>query len=969
MKGRDKKPNKKESTTDRTFAEGEERISPINIVTEMRESYLDYSMSVIVGRALPDVRDGLKPVHRRILFSINELGLTASSKFRKSATVVGDVLGKYHPHGDSACYDAMVRMAQDFAMRYPLVAGQGNFGCFTKDTKVRLADGRNLSFEELINEDKTGKTNYTFTVDSEGKVVIAPIVKPRLTREKAEILTVVLDNDEEIKCTPNHRFLLKSGEYLEAQNLKAGLYLMPVDINKGFQVKKVVFGGGYEDVYDLTVNETHNFALAAGVFVHNSIDGDSAAAMRYTEAKMSKLTAELLRDIDKETVDFIPNYDGSRQEPTVLPSVVPNLLLNGAMGIAVGMATKIPPHNLTELMDALAHLADHPEATTEDLLEFVKGPDFPTGGLIFNQEDIRHAYATGRGGVLMRGEAEIIENKAGNYQIIISSIPYQVNKSELIVKIADLVRDKKVEGIRDIRDESTRDIRVAIDLKAGAHPQKILNALYKHTDLETTFNYNMLMLVEGVPKLLPLRSILEEFLGHRQIIITRRTKYDLRKAEERAHILEGLKKALDHIDEIIKLIKKSKDGEEAKVNLIKVFKFSELQAVAILEMRLQKLAGLERKKIEDELKEKLDLIKELKAILADPKKVLAIIKTEFLEIREKYGDARRTKVIRGGAKEINLEDLVPEKEDVLVLTAGGYIKRTDPSEYRAQKRGGVGVIDLNMKEEDFVTTLVTANTHDDLLFFTNRGKAYQIKMYDVPEGKRATRGKSIMNFLSLADDETVTSILPMPKELKNVKFSLVLVTQSGEVKKVSADSFKDVRRSGIIAIKLEVGDLLLSVSTVEKGDQMILTAQSGQSICFKESEVREMGRAAGGVRAIKLKKGDLVVGADKIPADLKDGRLLVMTNTGHGKQTLLKEFKVQKRGGSGIKAANITKKTGPLMVSKVLDGSQQEIIAISKQGQIIRTNISEIPTIGRATQGVKIMKLKEGDGLASVTCL
>ncbi len=730
-----------------------------------------------------------------------------------------------------------------------------------------------------------------------------------------------------------------------------------IESNYVFEPVVEIIDGGVKQVFSIRVDSQCHSFIGNGFINHN------------TEAKMSKLTAELLRDIDKETVDFIPNYDGSRQEPTVLPSVVPNLLLNGAMGIAVGMATKIPPHNLTELMDALAHLADHPEATTEDLLEFVKGPDFPTGGLIFNQEDIRHAYATGRGGVLTRGEAEIIENKAGNYQIIISSIPYQVNKSELIVKIADLVRDKKVEGIRDIRDESTRDIRVAIDLKAGAHPQKILNALYKHTDLETTFNYNMLMLVEGVPKLLPLRSILEEFLGHRQIIITRRTKYDLRKAEERAHILEGLKKALDHIDEIIKLIKKSKDGEEAKVNLIKVFKFSELQAVAILEMRLQKLAGLERKKIEDELKEKLDLIKELKAILADPKKVLAIIKTEFLEIREKYGDARRTKVIRGGAKEINLEDLVPEKEDVLVLTAGGYIKRTDPSEYRAQKRGGVGVIDLNMKEEDFVTTLVTANTHDDLLFFTNRGKAYQIKMYDVPEGKRATRGKSIMNFLSLTDDETVTSILPMPKELKNVKFSLVLVTQSGEVKKVSADSFKDVRRSGIIAIKLEAGDLLLSVSTVEKGDQMILTAQSGQSICFKESEVREMGRAAGGVRAIKLKKGDLVVGADKIPANLKDGRLLVMTNTGHGKQTLLKEFKVQKRGGSGIKAANITKKTGPLMVSKVLDGSQQEIIAISKQGQIIRTNISEIPTIGRATQGVKIMKLKEGDGLASVTCL
>ncbi|PIP58449.1 MAG: DNA gyrase subunit A, partial [Candidatus Vogelbacteria bacterium CG22_combo_CG10-13_8_21_14_all_37_9] len=624
-----------------------DRILPIDIVKEMRDSYLDYSMSVIVGRALPDVRDGLKPVHRRILFSMNELGLTASSRFRKSATVVGDVLGKYHPHGDSACYDAMVRMAQDFAMRYPLVTGQGNFG---------------------------------------------------------------------------------------------------------------------------------------------SIDGDSAAAMRYTEAKMARLTSELLNDIDKDTVDFVPNYDGSRQEPTVFPSAIPNLLLNGAMGIAVGMATKIPPHNLGELLDALQYLSDHPEATTEDLLEFVKGPDFPTGGIVFSTADIRHAYSTGKGGVVVRGEAEIVENKVGNFQIIISSIPYQVNKSELIIAIADLVRDKKLEGIRDIRDESTKEIRVVIDLKTGAQPQKVLNTIYKHSDLETTFNYNMLTLVNGVPRLLSLRSILEEFLAHRQIIVTRRTKFDLRKAEERAHILEGLKTALDHIDEIIKLIKKSKDGEEAKKNLIKSFRFSDLQAQAILEMRLQKLAGLERQKIEDELKEKLALIKSLKAILADSKKVLAIIKQEFTEINEKYRDSRRTKVVKNGVKEISDEDLVPEKEDVLVLTAGGYIKRTDPSEYRSQRRGGVGVIDLNMKEEDFVTNLITANTHDDLLFFTNRGKAYQIKMYDVPEGKKATRGKSIMNFLALADDEQVTSILPIPKGSKQKQFSLMMVTRNGVAKKVSADS-------------------------------------------------------------------------------------------------------------------------------------------------------------------------------------
>lgn len=805
-----------------------DEIIPIDIVKEMRDSYLDYSMSVIVGRALPDVRDGLKPVQRRILFSMHELGLTYSAKFRKSATVVGDVLGKYHPHGDSACYEAMVRLAQEFSLRYPLVSGQGNFG---------------------------------------------------------------------------------------------------------------------------------------------SIDGDSAAAMRYTEAKLSRLSAELLRDIEKETVDFTSNYDGTRQEPLVLPSVIPNLLLNGAMGIAVGMATKIPPHNLGELLDALVYMIDNPEATTEDLLEFVKGPDFPTGGIAYNQADIRHAYSTGKGGVLVRGETEIVENKAGTFQIIIKSIPYQVNKAELIIKIADLVHDKRVEGIRDIRDESTRDIRVVIDLKTGTQPQKILNALYKHTELETVFHYNMLTLVDGVPRLLPLDTILEEFLKHRQIVVTRRTKYDLRKAEERAHILEGLKKALDHIDEIIKLIKKSKDTATAHANLMKTFKFSELQATAILEMRLQKLAGLERQKIEDELKEKLALIKELKAILADPKRVLAIIKDEFLQIREKYSDERRTKIMKGGVKEISVEDLVAEKEEVLVVTAGGYIKRTDPTEYKAQKRGGVGVIDVNMREEDFVTIFLTANTHDDLLFFTDKGKAYQIKMYDIPEGKRATRGKSVMNYLSLTQEEKITSVLALPKDLKTAKFSLMMLTRDGVAKKVSADSFKDVRRSGLIAIKLADNDELLAVRPVNKGDEVMMSSQSGQAIRFKESDIREMGRNAVGVRGMKLKKGDIIIGAEVIKKDSAGGDYLVMSDNGYGKKTKLKEYKIQKRGGSGIKTMSVTKKTGPLVSVRVLAGEEEEVFAISKMGQVIRTSLADISTLSRATQGVRIMKLREGDSLASLTCL
>jgi len=813
-------------------------IVPVSIVKEMRESYLDYAMSVIVARALPDVRDGLKPVHRRILYSMNELGLTSAAKFRKSATVVGDVLGKYHPHGDAACYDALVRLAQPFAMRYPLVHGQGNFG---------------------------------------------------------------------------------------------------------------------------------------------SIDGDSAAAMRYTEAKMHKLSSDILADIEKETVDFVPNYDGRLMEPVVLPSRAPNLLLNGTLGIAVGMATKLPPHNLGEVMDALAHLADEPEATTEDLLQFIKGPDFPTGGLAFSETDIRHAYASGRGGVLTRGEAEIVEGKSGQFQIIITSIPYQVNKSDLIVNIADLVRDKRIEGIRDIRDESTSDIRVVIDLKTGGQPQQVLNLLYKHTALETAFHYNMLALIDGVPRLLTLKGILEAFIGHRQEIVTRRTRFDLRKAEEREHILLGLKKALDHIDEVIKTIKQSKDTPTAQANLIKKFSFSEIQAAAILEMRLSKLAGLERQKVEDELKEKQALIKELKAILADPKRILKIIKDEFIELKEKYGDERRTKIISTGVKEIKPEDLVPEKENVLVVTAGGYVKRTDPSEYRAQRRGGVGVVDLNMKEEDFVTIFLTAHSHSDLLFFTDQGKAYQIKMYDLPEGKRATRGKSIMNYIALSAEEKVTSVLALPKETKAIdKLSLMLVTKAGVAKRVAAKGFADVRRSGIIAIKLGKGDQLLSALPVATGDEVMLASRSGQSIRFKDSDIREMGRTAGGVKAITLKKGDFLIGADRVPAsafatagkpaDNKAGTMLVIAENGYGKQTVVSEYKTQKRGGSGIKTFQVTPKTGKLMASRVIT-DQTEIVAISKHGQVIRTGLDEIPSLGRQTQGVRVMKLRPGDTIASLTCL
>lgn len=800
-----------------------------NITTEMRESYLDYAMSVITARALPDVRDGLKPVHRRILYAMHEKGLTYSAKFRKSAVVVGDVLGNYHPHGDVAVYDSMVGMAQDFKMRYQLIQGQGNFG---------------------------------------------------------------------------------------------------------------------------------------------NIDGDPAAAMRYTEAKMSRPAAELLRDIEKDTVDFRPNYDGTRKEPVVLPTAVPNLLLNGTLGIAVGMATNIAPHNLTEVIDATTHLIENKEATTEDLLKFMKGPDFPTGGIMYGEKDIQHAYSTGRGGIVVRGEAEIVEDKKGQAQIVITSIPYRVNKAELIIKIADLVREKAIEGIKGLRDESDKEMRIVIDLKNGAHPEKVLNYIYKHTQLEDTFHVNTVALVNGVPQTLSLKSILEEFVSHRVEVVRRRTKFDLNKAEDREHILLGLKKALDHIDEIISLIRASKDAVEAHANLMKKFKFSERQATAILEMRLQKLAGLERKKVLDELKEVQELIEKLKEILSSEKKVRTIIKDELTEIKAKYGDERRTKLIKHGLKDFNPEDLIPDEESVLILTKGGYIKRTNPDEYRQQKRGGVGVVDLDTKEEDFITHLVNANAHNDLLFFTDMGKAYQIKMYDLPEGKRATKGKSVMNFLSLAEGEKITSILPMPKDKKEADdLALMMVTKNGTGKKSSAKHFHDVRRSGLIAITLDDGDELMSASFVSKKDDVVIATRDGQSIRFEAEDVREMGRNAAGVRVIKLGKDDAVISADIVSKEAKNPKLFVMGAHGYGKKTKLEEYKTQNRGGSGILTMNVTDKTGPLIAARVVTDDIEEMVAMSKKSQVIRVDLKEIPTLGRSTQGVRVMKLRDGDSLASLICL
>lgn len=684
---------------------------------------------------------------------------------------------------------------------------------------------------------------------------------------------------------------------------------------------------------------------------------------------MSRLAEEMLRDLEKDTVNWRPNFDGTKKEPIVLPAAVPNLLLMGSLGIAVGMATNIPPHNLREVAAAVAHLIDNPTSSTDDLLKFVKGPDFPVGAVAFNQKDIAHAYANGKGGVVVRGEAEIVEDKRGAFAIVITSIPYRVNKADLQVKIADLVRDKKIEGIRDMRDESTSDIRVVIELKTGAQPQTILNKLYKHTQLEETFHYNMVALVDGIPQTLSLKAILEEYVKHRSEVIRRRTAYDLGKAQDREHILLGLKKALDHIDKIIKLIRAAKDVPSAHAALMKEFKFSTLQAQAILDMRLQKLAGLERKKIEDELAELQKLIKELEAILKSKARMMKIVKDDLLEVAEKYGDDRRTKIIKGGVKQLSQEDLVPDDESVLVLTQGGYIKRTNPSEYKTQKRGGVGVVDLSTKEEDVVTTLITTSAHSDLLFFTDKGKVYQSKMYEIPEGRRATRGKSIMNFLPLTPEEKVTSVLAVRKDEWTGDWSLMMITKNGVAKKSDAVAFKDVRRSGLIAITLKEDDSLISARFVGKSDELSLVTLHGQAIRFKETDVRQMGRTATGVAAMRLAKGDYIVSADVLKKDDKKSEILIVTRQGYGKSTPTKEYKIQKRGGSGIKTAKVTNKTGDVVCGIVLSEDERhdgELVIMSQKGQVIKLPLKDVPTLGRQTQGVRVMKMREGDAIASV---
>lgn len=799
-----------------------------SITEEMEQSYLDYAMSVIVARALPDARDGLKPVHRKILFSMGEMNLYSSAKTTKSAKIVGEVMGKYHPHGDTAIYDTLVRMAQHFSMSVPLVKGQGNFG---------------------------------------------------------------------------------------------------------------------------------------------SIDGDPPAAMRYTEAKLSAPASEMLADIDKKTVDYTDSYDGTLREPTVLPSKLPNLLLNGSVGIAVGMATNIPPHNLTELCDGIIHLIKNPDASIEDLMQFVKGPDFPTSGEIHGVEGIKNAYATGKGKVVIRGAAEIEETKKG-FRIIISSIPYQVNKSDLISKIADLVKNKKIDGITDIRDESDKKegVRIIVELKSLSYPKKVLNKLFSLTQLQTAFHVNLLALVDEIqPRVLTLKSALEEYLKHRRIVVRKRIAFDLAKAKDRAHILEGLKKALDHIDEIIEIIKKSANREQAAKNLISKFEFTEVQTNAILDMRLSALAALERQRIEDELNEKLKLIKELEAILADEGKILAIIEEELREMSQKYGFDRRTKIIKSEIGQFSAEDLIPNEQVIVTLTTENYIKRVPIDTYKKQARGGKGIIGMTPKEEDAVKDMIMTNTLDTIYFFTDKGRLFSTMVYEIVQASRQAKGQAMANLIQIGQNENVTAILTDTKDSEKEKNFFVIATRNGLIKKTKIDAYKNIRKTGLIAIKLRSDDELRFIRTSSGHDNVIMITRSGQSVLFNEKDVRPMQRGASGVRGIKLRGGDELISLDVIAKDDDKSELLTVLENGYGKRTnILKNHPLQKRGGSGVKAVKVTNKTGRVVEAGVVKGSESDIIICSRQGQVIRIPMKSVKLLGRDTQGVRLIRLNVKDKAASV---
>ncbi len=1273
------------------------RIIPRIIQEEMKKSYLDYSMSVIVGRALPDVRDGLKPVHRRVLYTMWEIGLLHNKPFKKAANVVGNCMARFHPHSDAAIYDTLVRLAQDFSMRYLLVDGQGNFGCFTSDTKVKLTDGRDLSFAELVEEHKQGKRNFTFTIDEEGLIKIAEIQKPRLTKKNTEIMKVILDNDEEIKCTLNHKFMLKDGSYKEAKDLMPGDSLMPIyfristklddpnaidynmilqpnlqawdfvhvlsdewnisneiytksagrirhhidfnklnnnpdnirrigwkehwklhyeltsqkhktdmvyvkkladgrkaywsnvenrkkhseilsirnkknwkkqsyrnymtkklsEINKEYiknhpekiselsqratntlkklwqnesyrkkksshlkerwknndlslnkfnsesskkiwanpehrdfiskkmkelwknedykrkksefskklwqdenyknfmiqayknkwnkdpkfreyfipiltengrkhhhnkflkicqkiidsnielnaknyeiernnrgrqriigyekalkkffdneeskifealeqrkaklnhKVLRIEFLNQFKDVYDLTINKTHNFALSAGIFVHNSIDGDPAAAMRYTECRLTKLAEEMLEDIEKRTVRFIPNFDNSTTEPIVLPSKLPNLLINGSSGIAVGMATNIPPHNIGEVIDAIIKKVDNPDLSVEETLQIIQGPDFPTGALICGRNGIKEVYSTGRGKILVRAKTKIEQDK-NKTVIIVNEIPFMVNKSELLEEIADLARDKKIIGISDLRDESDRHgIRIMIELRKDADANVVLNQLFQHTRMQTTFGVIMLALVNNEPKILNIKQLIQHFIEHRKDVVRKRTLFDLNKAQTRAHILEGLIIALTNINNVIRLIKESKSVETAKETLISNYNLTNEQAVAILDMRLQRLTSLEQEKIKQEHSDLLRLIEELKSILSNPQKILDIIKKELQELKEKYNDERRTQITEIENVELETEDLIKEEEMAITITNSGYIKRIPLQTYKLQHRGGKGIIATTTRDEDIVKDIFVASTHSYILFFTNKGKVHWLKVYNIPEASRQARGKAIVNLLELATNEIITAFVPVRNF--DAEHYLIMATKKGIIKKTELIAYSNPRRHGIIAITLEQGDELINVELTDGNQQIILATKNGLAVKFKEMDVRPTGRSAQGVRGINLRDNDELIGM-VVASDEKT--LLTVTENGYGKRTPISEYRLINRGGTGVINVQCSERNGKVVsICTVTDSD--DILFVSKNGIIIRVPASDISVIGRNTQGVRIMKLEANDKIVS----
>jgi len=1178
---------------------------------EMRKAYINYAMSVIVARALPAAEDGLKPVHRRILWAMNEIGLQANKPTKKSARIVGDVLGKYHPHGDVAVYDSLVRMAQPFSLRYPLVKGQGNFGCFTADTKVKLVSGRDLSFSELIEEHQQGKRNFTFTVD-DGKIKIAEIKNPRLTRENAEIMKVILDNGEEIKCTLNHKFMLKDGSYKEANELESGDSLMPAyfrlstkqddskaigytmvlqpnsdswnfvhilsdewninngvytnsagrvrhhvnfnklnnnpdnirrmnwkdhwqthydfistkhkidpeyrfkldegrkkfwdnpenreiyskrmsqrnfanwkneeyrnemtltlsEVNKTYlkehperveeisktasitmkrlwqipeykqlfhdkivtnnkkretnltgkkkfvkicdyllknnlelnqenfeKVRKEVFGtksftswdlgvkkyfendknlilceinGNHKvvstellhefvDVYDITIDKTHNFALASGVFVHNSMDGDPPAAMRYTEAKMEKISEELLEDIEKKTVKMLSNFDNTLDEPELLPGKVPNLLINGASGIAVGMATNMPPHNLTDVCDAIIRYIEDPEVKIEELIKIVKAPDFPTGGYVSGE--MKNMYLTGRGKMVVRGRTKI-DDSGNKPKIIISEIPYMVNKATLIEDIANLVKDKKLPDISDIRDESAKGkVRVVIELRKESDPKFTLNRLFKFTRLQDRFDAIMLALVNGQPKLLNLKQLIECYVNHRRKVIRKRSEFDLNKAEDRLHIVLGLLIAQKNIDEIIHLIKKSKATAEASQALQTKYGLSQKQAQAILEIRLQQLTSLELEKLKKEETDLNELIFELKKILGDEKEILKIIKKELNEIKKNYGDERKTTILET-VKEFEEKDLVSKEDAVITVTDKGYIKRMPFKAYHEQKRGGKGIIGTELSTDDFVKQIISCSTHDYLLLFTKRGRMFWLKAYKVPETQRYGKGQAVINLLNIKDD-FVTNII----SVKDFKGYLFMVTKNGQVKKIDLKLFAKPRSGGIriINLPLDNSDSVVDVRVISEKQEVMLMTAEGQAIRFNSDEVRSMGRASYGVAGIKLEK-DYVVSMEVVPIEKTKETIMTVTEKGYGKRSEIEDYRLTGRAGKGVINVKVTDKTGKVIRTIAVE-ERDTIVVTTKKGIVIRTPIKSIRVMGRATQGVRVINLKEGDKVGDVTKL